>query len=134
MTHIYCGEIQMRKIKMIAKWAPVVLLALPLIGAGSGKLAGIPEFHTSFSAMGLPQWFGYFIGVVEILAGIGLLIPRLSALAATGIIPIMLGAVFFHVAYGVPSAVPAVVFTLLAVYAIYSHKNQAIWYPGNSTI
>ena len=83
--------------------------------------------------MGLPAWFGYVIGGAEVLGGIGLLIPRLSALAATGIIPIMLGAIYFHLTYEVPSAAPALVFILLAVYTIFSRKNQAIWYPGKTT-
>ena len=81
----------MKKLRTIAQWAPIVLLALPLIAFGSAKLAGVPDFHVSFEAMGLPTWFGYAIGCVEVLGGIGLLIPRLSALAATGIIPIMIG-------------------------------------------
>ena len=121
----------MSKLKTIAQWVPIVLLALPLIAFGSAKLAGVPDFHASFETMGLPTWFGYAIGCAEVLGGIGLLIPRLSALAATGIIPIMVGALYFHLTYEVPSAVPAVVFLLLAVYTIYSRKNRAIWYPGN---
>ena len=54
----------------------------------------------------------------------------IEALAATGIIPIMLGAFYFHVTYEVPSPAPAVVFIVLAAYAIYFRRNQAIWYPG----
>ena len=123
----------MNKFKTIAQWAPIVLLALPLIAFGSAKLAGVPDLHASFQAMGLPAWFGYVIGGAEVLGGIGLLIPRLSALAATGIIPIMLGAIYFHLTYEVPSAAPALVFILLAVYTIFSRKNQAIWYPGKTT-
>ena len=124
----------MKKLRTIAQWAPIVLLALPLIAFGSAKLAGVPDFHASFEAMGLPTWFGYAIGCAEVLGGIGLLIPRLSALAATGIIPLMLGALYFHLTYDEPSAAPAVVFILLAVYTIFSRKNQALWYPGKAAV
>lgn len=119
----------MSKMKAIGKWIPTVLLALPLIGAGTAKLMGVEALHASFNAMGLPDWFGYFIGAAELAGGFGLLIPKLSALAATGIVPIMLGAVYFHIAYATPSAIPAVVFIALAVYTIVVRKAQAAWYP-----
>ena len=119
----------MIKLKTVAQWTPIVLLALPMIAFGSAKLAGVTDVLAPFEAMGLPIWCGYAVGCAEVLGGIGLLIPRLSALAATGIIPIMLGAIYFHVAYEVPSPAPAVVFILLAAYAIYFCRNQAIWYP-----
>jgi putative oxidoreductase len=123
----------MIKLKTVAQWTPIVLLALPMIAFGSAKLAGVPEMLASFETMELPVWFGYAIGCAEVLAGIGLLIPRLSALAATGIIPILLGAIYFHLNYSVPSVLPAVVFIVLAVYTIFSRKNQAICYPGRAS-
>ena len=119
----------MNFIKKYLPQVPVVFLALPMIFAGGAKLAGVPELHQSFAAMGLPEWFGYFIGLAELAAGIGLFIPRLSALAATGLIPIMAGAAYFHIAYAVPSAVPALVFIALAGYAIWLRRKNAVWYP-----
>ena len=119
----------MKKIKTLLPLLPIVLLALPMIFAGIAKLAGVAELHQSFIAMNLPKWFGYFIGAAELAAGIGLLIPRLSAWAATGLIPIMLGAVYFHLAYAVPSAIPAIIFTVLSVVAIYLRRKQTAWYP-----
>ncbi len=119
----------MNKVKNILTWVPLVLLGLPLIGAGGAKLAGVPELHASFSAMGLPEWFGYFIGLAELSAGIAMFTPRLTALAGLGLIPIMLGASYYHIAYNVPSAVPSFIFLLLAVYAIVLRKKEAIWFP-----
>ncbi|TDO96737.1 DoxX family protein [Marinomonas balearica] len=117
-------------VNKIKNWLPVILLALPIIGAGGAKLAGIPELHQSFETMGLPSWFGYFIGAAEVTAGIGLLVPRWSALAATGLLPILLGAIYFHLTYGVPSPAPAAVFLVLAVLVIFMRRKQAIWFPG----
>lgn len=119
----------MSKMKTALTWLPLVLLGLPLIGAGGAKLAGVPELHASFSAMGLPTWFGYFIGLAELLAGIAMFMPRLTALAGVGLVPIMLGAAYYHIAYNVPSAVPAIVFLLLAIYAVAIRKQNAIWLP-----
>ena len=51
----------------------------------------------------LPAWFLRFIGVAEVLAAFGLVLPGLTgvltwltALAAAGLVPIMAGAVFLH--------------------------------------
>lgn len=85
-------------------------LSLPLLAAGSAKLAGVPELHASFQALGLPAWFGYFIGACEVAGALGLWIAPLRKLAATGLIGIMLGALYFHLRFtplsqGIPAAV-----------------------------
>lgn len=119
----------MSKVKKVMSWLPLILLGLPLIGAGGAKLAGIEQLHASFAQMGLPQWFGYFIGLAELAAGIAMFVPRWTALAATGLIPIMIGAAYFHITYAVPSPVPSFIFLVLALYAIAFRKRDAIWYP-----
>jgi len=119
--------------KSIGIWLAIVLLALPMGAAGVGKLMGVPMLHQSFQLMGLPEWFGYFIGLCELSGAIGLLIPRLSAAAATGIVAIMLGAVGFHVAYTpLSAAVPALVLGLLAVGVVFARKQDSFWLPGQS--
>ena len=113
----------MDKLKLIASWIPIVLVALPMIAGGGSKLATLPGTHDSFGLMELPVWFGYFIGAAELAGGIGVLIPRLAALAAAGIIPIMVGAVYFHIAYGVPSPIPAAIIIVCCAYTIWmQHK------------
>ncbi|WP_372872990.1 DoxX family protein [Shewanella sp.] len=119
----------MSKLRGIVKFIPIVLLALPMLGFGAAKLAGVPELHRAFTAMNLPLWFGYFIGGAEVAAGIGLLLPRWSALAATGLIPIMIGAAGFHIAFDVPSPFPALIFMALCIYVIKTRRKEAIWYP-----
>lgn len=119
----------MNKLKITLSWLPFVLLGLSMIMAGGAKLSGVPELHASFAKMGLPEWFGYFIGLAELLAGIAMFIRKWTALAATGLIPIMIGATYYHIAYEVPSAVPSIVFIALAVYAVIARKRDAIWYP-----
>ncbi len=119
--------------KSMGVWLAIVLLALPMGAAGVGKLMGVSMLHQSFQLMGLPEWFGYFIGLCELSAAVGLLIPRLSAAAALGIVGIMLGAVGFHVAYTPLSAgVPALVLGLLAVAVVFARKQDSFWLPGQS--
>lgn len=116
------------KLKKMIPTALIVLLAIPMVLAGLAKLAGTVELHQSFEMMGMPTWFGYFIGLCELAGGIGLLIARLSSLAAIALVPIMLGAVYFHLAYAVPSALPAIIFTLLALIVAYLKREDAIWH------
>ncbi|MGB0898077.1 MAG: DoxX family protein [Psychrobium sp.] len=115
------------KLKKMIPTILSVLLALPMILAGVAKLAGTPELHQSFEVMELPTWFGYFIGLCELAGGIGLLIPRLSALAAIALMPIMLGAAYFHIAYDVPSALPALIFTFLATIIASLRMKEGFW-------
>ena len=104
---------------MLKKFGPFIFFILPAVAfaaAGVGKLMGVPMMHQSFSTMGLPSWFGYFIGACELAGAVGLLLLQTRKLAASGLVVIMLGAVYFHVAYSEPSAVPAIV--LLALLAL----------------
>jgi DoxX-like protein len=49
------------------------LVALYVGAGGIAKLLGVPYVHSSFAKLGLPDWFGYFIGACEVLGSIGLL-------------------------------------------------------------
>ncbi len=107
--------------------ATKISLALILLMAGGAKLAGIEEMHQSFSALGLPGWFGYFIGFCEIAGAIGLFINPLSALAAAGISIIMLGAIYFHVMYTpMVNAIPAMVLLALSIIIFMNKKSMTL--------
>lgn len=109
----------------------VGLVALYVGAGGLAKLVGMPYVHSSFPKLGLPSWFGYFIGVCEVLGPIGLLIRPLRALAALGIGIIMLGATYYHAAYTpVIQAVPAFVLLILCIY-IFLEERKAILRFGN---
>jgi uncharacterized membrane protein YphA (DoxX/SURF4 family) len=96
--------------------AAKIVVALILLMAGGAKLAGVEEVHQSFSVLGLPGWFGYFIGFCEIAGAIGLFINALSALAAAGISIIMLGAIYFHVMYTpIADSIPSVIILVLSI-------------------
>jgi len=93
------------------------LIALVLLAAGGAKLAGVPEVHGSFQILGLPEWFGYFIGACEVASAIGLFISPLSALAAIGISVIMGGAVYFHIVHTpLVQGIPALVVLALSIF------------------
>lgn len=103
------------------------LVALYVGAGGVAKLAGVPYVHSSFAALGLPVWFGYLIGVAEILGPIGLLIRPLSALAAAGIGIIMVGATYYHATYTpVIQAAPAFVLAILCVYIFFKRRTDIL--------
>jgi uncharacterized membrane protein YphA (DoxX/SURF4 family) len=113
----------MQNAKKYGTWIVMTLVALILFAAGGGKLAGVPELHKSFEVLGLPAWFGYFIGTSEIAGAIGLFIRPLSALAAVGIAIIMLGAAYFHLTYTpIAQGLPALLVLLASVYIFTQRK------------
>lgn len=75
-----------------------ILLALFLIAASAlPKLFGEAYAVQIFDQIGAGDWFRYFIGVVELAGGIGLLVPALAGPAAVGIILLMVGAAITQV-------------------------------------
>jgi uncharacterized membrane protein YphA (DoxX/SURF4 family) len=84
----------------ILLWIIQFLLALLFIFAGSMKFKMSPDEMNKQMPFVLPGLFLYFIGVCEILGGIGLILPSLlrikpglTPLAAAGLAIIMTGAV-----------------------------------------
>lgn len=117
----------MTKVKSIGIWILILVLAVPMAAAGAAKLASVEALHQSFALLGLPSWFGYFIGLCELLGAIGLLIPRLSSLAASGILIIMIGAMYFHINHPpLEQIVPAIVFAVLAISIAVIRKKDSI--------
>lgn len=103
----------MELVKKYGLMAIMGLTTFAFVAAGGMKLSGAEQMHASFAMMGLPIWFGYFIGACEVAGGIGIWVRKVSALAAAGLFIVMLGAVYFHVTYtpiaaGIPAAVLAV--------------------------
>jgi uncharacterized membrane protein len=76
----------------IALWTLQVLLALQFASGGVLKLAGDPAMVAMFADIGVGQWLRYLVGGLEIAGALGLLVPRLSGLAALGLVGLMVGA------------------------------------------
>ena len=56
--------------KSIGWWALKIVVAGLFIAAAGAKLAGVQQMVDEFNQIGLRQWFRYFTGVTEIIAGI----------------------------------------------------------------
>ena len=77
----------------IALWTLQVLLAAMFAMAGLAKVFGDPAMVEMFDTIGIGQWFRYLVGALEIAGAVGVLIPRLSGLAALGLVCLMVGAI-----------------------------------------
>ena len=80
------------RILNFALWAFQALLALQFAMAGFVKVIGDPAMVEMFATIGIGQWFRYVVGALELAGAVGVLIPRLSGLAALGLVCLMVGA------------------------------------------
>jgi putative oxidoreductase len=85
-------------------WVLQVLLALAFFAHGLLFLIPPPDIAVQMNAS-MPRWFSLFLGVAEILAAIGLILPGLTRIlpslvtwAAVGIMVVMVSATLFHLA------------------------------------
>ena len=119
----------------IILWIIQILLALLFLFAGGTKLVLSAETMASMASPNqivLPMWFVRFIGVVEVLGALGLVLPGLlrrhqylTPLAALGLTIIMIGAVVVTtMGDGFAMAITPLVVGLLCAFVAYGR-----WQP-----
>ncbi|MFC5828916.1 DoxX family protein [Nonomuraea insulae] len=84
-------------VRTAAPWVAQVILAVQLAPAGILKVTSDPAMVEMFATIGAGQWLRYTVGVLEIVAAIGLLLPRLCGPAALGVAALMAGATITNV-------------------------------------
>ena len=115
----------------IALWIFQALLALLFLFAGGVKL--ILPIEEMTKQMPLPGLFLRFIGVCEVLGGLGLILPgllrirpALTPLAAAGLVIIMIGAIALTLKSGqIGPALFSLVVGLLAAFVAYGRWRLA---------
>lgn len=113
----------------IVLWILQVLLALAFLAHGWLFLAPPPEIAVKMNEA-LPRWFQLFLGVAEILAGIGITLPGLTRIqpwlvswAAWGIVIVMVSATLWHLVRGeIGSAVVTAVLLAMAAFVAYMRR------------
>jgi uncharacterized membrane protein YphA (DoxX/SURF4 family) len=111
----------------IALWIIQGLLAAVFLFAGGMKLVMPVEDILKQMPLPLPGWFLRFTAVVELLGGIGLILPwllrikpGLTPLAAAGLVIVMVGAIVYTLAAGeVASVLLPLVVGILAGFVAY---------------
>ena len=114
-----------------ALWIVQVLLALLFLFAGGVKL--VLPLDKLKGPLELPGWFTRFIGVAEVLGGLGLILPSalriqpwLTPLAALGLALIMVGAIAVTLAGSmIGAALFSLVVGLLAAFVAYGRWRLA---------
>jgi putative oxidoreductase len=110
----------------ILLWVLQGLLALAFLAHG-GLFLFPPAAMVDQMNASLPRWFQLFLGVAEVLAGVGLTLPGLTRIqpwlvswAAAGIMIVMIGATGFHLMRGeLSSAAVTVVLLAMAAFVAY---------------
>src|SRR5262245_47842578 len=114
-----------------ALWIVQALLAVVFLFAGGMKL--VLPLEKMAGPVELPGWLVRFIGVCEALGGLGLILPsalrirpRLTPLAACGLVIIMIGATVITLsAWLVGPAVISLIVGLLAAFVAYGRWRLA---------
>ncbi len=81
-----------RRVARIGLWAARVLLAAQFALAGVLKIAADPSMVGMFDDIGAGHGLRLVVGVCEVAAAVGLLIPRFALPAAAGLVVLMGGA------------------------------------------
>jgi uncharacterized membrane protein YphA (DoxX/SURF4 family) len=111
-------------------WVLQVLLALAFLAHGVMFLFPPAEIAQQMAAV-IPRWFQLFLGVAEVLAGLGLTVPgmtriktSLTSWAAAGLMIVMVGATVLHISRGETSSavVTALLFVMLTFVAYMRWK------------
>jgi len=117
----YARQRRWSKALNIAFWVLQSLTAAAFLIAGATKHAGAMNLAT-LEKIGLGQWFRYFIGGLEMIGAILIIVPRTAALAAAVLAAIMIAAIATHLFIIGPPPISAIVL-LVATAAV-------AWYRG----
>lgn len=125
------------KLLNIILWIAQVLLSLMFIMAGGMKLLiPITELAVKLSwVLYLPKLLVRTLGFIDLLAGIGVILPlalkikpNLTLWAALGIILIMISAIVFHILRGEGSLIGVnLVLIILAVFVYWFRSKEAVF-------
>ncbi|MEM7511233.1 MAG: DoxX family membrane protein [Bacteroidota bacterium] len=115
--------------KITAKLVVRVLLGLFLV------VFGINKFLLFMPAMDMPEpasaFFGsiintgylfQFVGLVEVLAGLALLLNRFVPLALIIVAPVLVNILAFHLFLDPKTIIPGLVLTAMSVYLMFQYK------------
>jgi hypothetical protein len=135
MTRMTTAVAQPRTALNIGLWAAQILLACLYGFVGFTKLTQpIPALAAMMVWPGLaPEWFVRFVGAAELAGAIGLIAPmltriqpRLTPIAAAGLVLLQICAVAYHVTRGEFAVLPLNAVLLgLAAFVVWGRRNLA---------
>lgn len=111
----------------VLAWILQIFLAVQFLFHGWLLISPPAMMVEAIAGMGLSTWFRQFIGIAEVVAAIGLVVPGLirtlpgaTPLAALGLTIVMASATIFHISRNeIPNAISALNLLLLVVVTGY---------------
>ncbi|SCG61343.1 DoxX-like family protein [Micromonospora halophytica] len=114
---------------VITAWALQILLGFAIAGGGLLKLTGDPTMVEMFDDIGAGQWLRFVVGALEVAGGVGLVIPRVRALAALGLLLLLLGAAVVNVTVLDTGPLSALAFAAVALAVLLLRRHEL---PGRA--
>ena len=102
----------MVRLRSAAVWAGALFLAVAFVAVGLSKLAGTSAMRWSerFGQWGYTANAVYVVGVLEIVGGLGMLMPRWRRAASLILVVLMAGALCTHLVHAeFPRVIPPLV-------------------------
>lgn len=114
-------------LKELFVWLLTLLLAFVFFATGAAKLTDGGGWTARFNHWGFPVWFRIFIGALEVLSALLLIVPRLATVGALLVGVIMLGGIGTHLVNHEPREVFHEVGPLLFAFIIFLFRRSRIW-------
>ena len=112
-------------VRVVFLWLIAMFLAYVFIRQGLAKFSDDSGWATAFRMWHYPVWFRVVIGVVEVMAGVLVLIPRAALAGAVLIMIVMLGGMGTHLWWGHPGQVTSELTPLLlASLVAFGRRNE----------
>ncbi|GAA1559116.1 hypothetical protein GCM10009804_14900 [Kribbella hippodromi] len=112
--------------RVVAVWLVQGGLAVQFAVGGASKLFGVEAMVRMFDDIGGGQWLRVAVGLLELAGAISLLVPRLAAVAAGGLILLMAGAAVTNVVFLGTAPTMPLVFGILAGVVAYARRRQLV--------
>ena len=124
-------EESMKMMRTAGTWLLQVLLAVVMVGPGSQKFTS-PVWERMFRTWGYPDGFYLVVGGIEVVAGLGLLIPKTASLSAMILAVVMAAAAATQILRGGRNGVGELVFmSLLIAIAVLRWRDR--WRMGSAS-
>lgn len=85
-------RITLRQARRAGAWLVGIYLGWTYLQQGLIKFDPAGFWTEAFEAWGYPTWLRQLVGVIEVVGGVGLVLPWIASYSALGLIVVMLGA------------------------------------------
>lgn len=114
------------KVKNVVAWVLSVLLGLSFLMAGWPKVMPGENMVRRFENWGYSAEFTVLIGILELLGGLLVLLPKTAFYGALLVAILMVGAAYTHLSTGIGSPMFAMIYLAIAV-AVMVMRYRSAW-------